>query len=979
LSNRATLELDRFLASSGEGFAALDRQLRYTYVNNAATTLVGLSREAVIGRTPNEILPPEVADDIVPRVREVMATGRSQQYDTYLPALNRWFENRLYPSDDGVFVFFSDITTRREAEEALRRSDESHRFLVSLNDAVRTLRDPHQIMLEISMRVGRHFGATRCTYGEIDDAQQHVVLTGDYTDGAVSVAGRHRLDEFGPALIRDLTAGQTVVVPDVALDARTADPNVIAAFAAIETRSLLCVPLVKEGRFVALFVLHQRQPRGWNAADAALMEQVAERTWFAVEHSRAEAALRESRDVLALAMRSGRMGAWSRNLITNEIWWSRELEEIFGLAPGGFDGTEAGVLAFVHADDRPYIERAVADAIAAGRDYIVEFRFQDASGALRWMEGRGRAIYGADGAPESLHGLGIDITSRKASDAALADALERERLLVRLDDAVRSIADPEQITFTAARLLGAHLGVNRCAYATVEADEDSFDLTGNYTNGVGSIVGRYRFAQFGAECLRRMRAGEPYVVNDSYTDAQIDDGDREAYERTEIRAVICVPILKAGRFVAAMAVHTKSPRAWRTAEVELVQQFASRCWESIERARVEGERAGLLEAAEAANRAKDEFMAMLGHELRNPLSPIVTALQLMKLRGGVASDRERTVIERQVAHLTRLVDDLLDVSRIARGKVELKAEIVELSQVVASAIEVASPLLEQRQHTLTVDVPRQDLAVEGDVARLSQIVSNLLTNAAKYTPPGGRITVTGAAEGGEVVLRVRDTGIGIPPEVLPRVFDLFVQGRQSLDRAEGGLGLGLTIVRSLVDRHHGSVTVSSDGPGCGSEFTVRLPRTAHVSGAVPGGIANDDAAPEAAGRGGARILIVDDNDDAAVMLSHALGAKGYETQLAHDGFQALQIAATRRPDAALLDIGLPVMDGYELAGRLREIDGLADLPLVAVTGYGQESDRRRSAAAGFHHHVVKPIDLDTLFDLLALVLTRSRRHVAPSR
>lgn len=235
-----------------------------------------------------------------------------------------------------------------------------------------------------------------------------------------------------------------------------------------------------------------------------------------------------------------------------------------------------------------------------------------------------------------------------------------------------------------------------------------------------------------------------------------------------------------------------------------------------------------LEAAESANRAKDEFLAMLGHELRNPLSPIVTALQLMKLQGSEGSERARAVIERQVNHLTRLVDDLLDVSRIARGKVELRAEVVEMADVVAKAVEMASPLIDQRAHTLTVDMPRRGLRVDGDPMRLSQVVSNLLTNAAKYTPPGGQITVHAEPVDGEVVLRVHDTGVGIAPDLLPRVFDLFVQERQAIDRSQGGLGLGLTIVRNLIERHGGSVLARSEGPGRGSEFVIRLPRAAQT-------------------------------------------------------------------------------------------------------------------------------------------------------
>ena len=363
----------------------------------------------------------------------------------------------------------------------------------------------------------------------------------------------------------------------------------------------------------------------------------------------------------------------------------------------------------------------------------------------------------------------------------------------------------------------------------------------------------------------------------------------------------------------------------------------------------------LRRAAEGANRAKDEFLAMLGHELRNPLSPILTALQLMRLRGNDASERERTVIERQVTHLTRLVDDLLDVSRIARGKVELKEEVIEMADIVAKAIEMASPLLEQRTHTLTVQVPRRGLAVKGDATRLAQVASNLLTNAAKYTAPGGAITVRADEELGDVVLLVRDTGMGIAPDVLPRIFDLFVQEPRAIDRAQGGLGLGLTIVRNLLERHRGSVAAHSDGPGRGSEFVVRLPKASSTA-------AQAESSPTAAGAivqprsGGLRILVVDDNQDGAEMLAGALESKGHQTQIAHDAPAALQLAERFSPDVAFIDIGLPVMDGYELAERLRQIRGLERLRLVALTGSGQESDRVKSRAAGFDHHLVEPVD-----------------------
>ena len=367
--------------------------------------------------------------------------------------------------------------------------------------------------------------------------------------------------------------------------------------------------------------------------------------------------------------------------------------------------------------------------------------------------------------------------------------------------------------------------------------------------------------------------------------------------------------------------------------------------------------------AEAANRSKDEFLAMLGHELRNPLAPIFTALHLMSLRAAGVAQRERTVIERQVKHLAALVDDLLDVSRITRGKVELKKQKIEIADVVAKAIELASPLLEQRRHHLTVEVPTRRLAVDGDATRLAQVVSNLLTNAAKYTETGGRIAVTAERHGGQIVLRVHDSGIGIAPDMLPRVFDLFTQERQAIDRSQGGLGLGLAIVKSLVVLHGGTVEAYSEGRGRGSEVTVRLPaaedRTEDVM-AMSMHSAGTGAAVGSFALGGRRVLIVDDNQDAALLLSDALSELGHTTRVAHDGPEALQIAAEFVPEVAVLDIGLPVMDGFELARRLREQPALRRARLIALTGYGQQEDRQRSAEAGFDAHLVKPVQIQRL-------------------
>jgi signal transduction histidine kinase len=356
--------------------------------------------------------------------------------------------------------------------------------------------------------------------------------------------------------------------------------------------------------------------------------------------------------------------------------------------------------------------------------------------------------------------------------------------------------------------------------------------------------------------------------------------------------------------------------------------------------------------AELANRAKDEFLALLGHELRNPLAPILTALQLMNLRGVTGADRERQIIERQVKHVVRLVDDLLDVSRIARGMVHLRKERLRLPEVIAKAIEIASPAIEDRRHTLHVDF-YGGLEVDGDAARLAQVFANLLNNAAKYTDPAGTIRVGTERVGDTVQVQVADTGRGITAEMLPRVFDLFVQDRQDLGRAQGGLGIGLAIVRSLVEAHGGAVRAQSAGKEQGATFTVTLPL---ATSEAPLRSVDPPVGPVAATQG-SHILLVDDNQDAATVLADSLRTLGHDVLVAHDGPTALAAVAEYRPQVALLDLGLPVMDGFELAERLRGESGLNDVTLIAVTGYAQEVDRRRTAASGFDLHLAKPVDV----------------------
>jgi signal transduction histidine kinase len=396
----------------------------------------------------------------------------------------------------------------------------------------------------------------------------------------------------------------------------------------------------------------------------------------------------------------------------------------------------------------------------------------------------------------------------------------------------------------------------------------------------------------------------------------------------------------------------------------LIKPFSAR--EVIARVETHLRRARRRQEVEA-NRAKDEFLAMLGHELRNPLTPILATLQLMRMEDEKTFSKERDVIERQARHLARLVDDLLDVGRISRGKLELRRTQVELGAIVSRAVEVATPLLEEKRHFVRVDV-EPDALIDADECRMVQVVSNLLINAAKYTHPGGHIEISVRSDEGTVVLRVRDDGMGISGELLPHVFDLFRQGRQSIGRPLGGLGLGLSIVRRIVELHGGEVSAASEGAGKGSEFTIRLPLILEKRAAKkrPSGA----AASHSTGNPG-RILIVDDNRDIVDVLTHLLLARGHDVAVAYDGPSALAAIATNPPQVALLDIGLPAIDGYELARRIRAQKGTRHVDLIAMTGYGQAGDIARAMEAGFSEHLTKPFDFDQLLAIVELRLNRT--------
>jgi len=570
---------------------------------------------------------------------------------------------------------------------------------------------------------------------------------------------------------------------------------------------------------------------------------------------------------------------------------------------------DKGALDAVHPDDRAEMARRWGHALETSTEIEIEYRIRDVHGGYRWHLGRTSPVRDARGDVVRWIAVAFDIQDRRAAEDALRASERRFETVFHLS--------PQPLAIT-READGRFLVIN-------DALLKLFGLTREEAIGKTSV----ELGLWTDEARRAFLASVKSVPQRNLEiSKRCKDGRTINVVLSSIRGDIDgVPCL-----------------------INAVTD-------------VTGQRA-IEDALRLADRRKDEFLALLSHELRNPLTPILTAARMLERRVDAEALEDVDVIVRQVKHLVRLVDDLLDMSRFARGAVTLSMTQLDLATVVSRAVEATSPLFEERGHRLDVSMPAAGLEVEGDDVRLTQVVDNLLSNAARYTPPGGVVTVTGTREDDSVVLRVRDTGVGIDTALLPDLFDTFVQGARGPDRAEGGLGIGLSLVKTLTELHGGIATAHSDGPGRGSEFSVRLPSPVASNGATrsatPAVHANESASATA------RVLLVDDHNDVIVGLSRLLTVLGYEVRATKSPLEAIELAEAFRPQIAILDIGLPAMDGYTLALELRS--RLADSPplLIALSGYGQAHDRQRSEASGFAIHLVKPVDVDELVAALAL-------------
>lgn len=605
---------------------------------------------------------------------------------------------------------------------------------------------------------------------------------------------------------------------------------------------------------------------------------------------------------------------WTCNAQGVPQWVNRRWYELSGLTeqetlgdPNAFRGG--------HPDDMAELQRRWKHALETSSQTEVEYRIRTARGEYRWHLGSTAPVFDSSGALTRWVGVVLDIQDRRESDAKL---LASER---RFETVFHLIPQPTAII--------------RWSDAVYLLVNDAFAKLTGFSRD--EVIGR----------------------------TSVELGIFTPEERAAYAARV-----DAGADSAVVSARTRSGKQLRLA---------------LSTARVDfgGEPCRLIVgvdfteqlATEArlrdADRRKDEFLALLSHELRNPLSPILTGAQVLKMRADAEAQADLDVIIEQTQHLVRLVDDLLDVSRVTSGKVTLAKNRLELSTVVARAVQATAPLFEKRKHRLDVSVPWSGLTIEGDEVRLTQVVDNLLSNAARYTPPGGNVAVSAAREGDDVVLRVRDSGVGIDAALLPDVFDLFVQGGRGPDRAQGGLGLGLSLVRTLTELHGGSVSAHSDGAGRGSEFKVRLPAALFVASRRVSPVPERTRWPRDTATRNTKVLLVEDNRVVADMTAKLLSAAGFETRTANDALEALELVETFHPQVAILDLGLPEIDGYLLGRQLRSRLMPAPPILIALSGYTQEKDRRRSAEAGFDLHLAKPVDADQLVEAIEQLSARS--------
>ena len=919
------------LSSIGDAVISTDAEGRVDFLNPIAEVLIGWKTEEAAGRSltdvfhiVNEDTREPVDNPAMRALREgeivglanhtvlISKTGVECPIDDSAAPIRDTERNVI-----GSVLVFRDITERKRSHAAVAESETRFRSLMEQSP--------------FSIQIFSPDGHTR----RVNKAWERLwELRFDQVEDYNILEDRQLVSKGVMPLLQRAFAGEAVSIPAVQYDLKlTSDP--VGERRRSRWVSAIAYPLKsQDGRIEEVVVVH---------------EDITAR-------KNTDIALRESEERLRLALEAGRMGVWDWNIRTNEMNWSDSLEPLHGLARGSFAGTLEAFRKLIHPADRETVDRTIQRAIEQRSGYEIEFRSLWSDGSIHWIAGKGMVLVGNDGQPERMIGIGMDVTQRRRSEQSarfLADASATLSVLVDFDSTlqkVASLAVPYFADWVTVDLVEADGSLRRVAVAHVDPSKVALAREMHHRfppdpaapHGVWHIL-RTGTSEWVAE-----------ITDDLLTTSVTEPELLRILGELGLKSYIGVPLKARGKTLGVLTfISAESGHLYDATDLAVAQELADRGAIAIENTR-------LYRELREADRRKDEFLATLAHELRNPLAPIRNSLQILKMPrvDPAIAQQTKDMMERQVHHLVRLVDDLLDVSRVMRGKIELRMELVELETIIARAVETTNPLIEIQRHQFDISVPQESLLLNVDPVRLTQVVGNLLTNAAKYTKPGGRIWLTIGREGDQAVLKIRDTGIGIAPDMLPHVFDLFVQADHTFTKAQGGLGIGLTLVKNLVEMHEGTVQVHSPGLGKGCEFVVRLSLASQQASETTADVLGEST--QFGATAGHRLLVVDDNQDAAISLSMLLRLRGHEVRVAHDGLSALQLVTDFNPDMVLLDIGMPGMDGYEVARRVRSMSDRAQTVLTALTGWGQEEDRRRTAEAGFDHHLVKPPELSAL-------------------
>ncbi|HVJ60860.1 MAG TPA: GAF domain-containing protein [Burkholderiaceae bacterium] len=745
---------------------------------------------------------------------------------------------------------------------------------------------------------------------------------------------------------------------------------------------VLLVPFRLHGKVVGtVWALSHDAARRFDGEDERLLTSVAafaSAAWQALGSLDAldaeQARLRDGEDRLAFALEASHIGAWDMDLATQTIVRSIEHDRLFGHGDAPEGWTFGDLLAHVVPADRERVAASFGAALAGEADWNVECRIRRADGDVRWI------VIAARRRDQGGHMVGVvrDVTAQKlAEEAARTSQLQlHEELaaMTRLHELVSRLLVCPDLSTALQEVLDATIELNGADKGNVQlVNEDSGALEIVAHRGFGrEFLDFFKEVRVDADCAcgQAMRSGRSVVIADVMADEAFAPF-RGIAVASGFRAVQATPLLGAGgRLLGIMSTHWAQRHLPSARDRRMTDLYARQVADFIERMRTDAALRKSAVSLAQADRRKDEFLATLAHELRNPLGPIRHAATLTKMPQATREQIKwaQDVIDRQVGHMARLLDDLLEVSRITRGTLELRKERLRLGENLIAASETVRPLIEARGHRLRVNVPQEEVFVDADPVRFAQIFTNLLSNAAKYTDAGGLIELDAIIAGADAVVRVRDNGIGISAELLPRIFEMFSQAASALNRSEGGLGIGLSLVRGLVLLHGGAIDAHSEGLGHGSEFIVTLPLVAAGgTGDAGGASAGNEGATESL-----RVLVVDDNRDHVDGWVNLLELDGHVVRGAYSGTQALRLATEFQPQLVLLDIGMPDLNGYEVARRMREATWGADMVLVAVSGWSQAEDKRQAEAAGFDGHLAKPASRDALEPMIGLAQDRKR-------